>query len=128
MRSGGASRGQATVEFALILPVVVLGVLALLDIAWLAVDQLQLMDAARNASRAAIVENVDFARVAQENVLSVLGNTASAQVRAESGLLTVRVSRRHHFMTPLVAQVVEHLELTASSTMLMEPQVSTIGD
>jgi Flp pilus assembly protein TadG len=126
VRNRGRSRGQATVEFALILPLVVVGVLSLFDIAWLAVDQLQLVDAARTAARAAIVDDAEASQVAHDNVRSVLGSEASVQVREEGALLTVRVSRRHTFITPIVTQVLDHLSLTASSTMLREPRVTTI--
>lgn len=123
----GRHRGQATVEFALILPVVLLAVLTLLDIAWLAVDQLHVVDAARNAARAAIVANEDPRQVAEDKVHVLLGNTASARVQERDGLLTVHVSRRHEFMTPVVAQVLNHLTLTAVTTMLLEPPITTIG-
>jgi len=54
-RVGGA-RGQATVEFALVLPVLVLALLAIVQVALVVRDQVTVVHAAREAARAASVD------------------------------------------------------------------------
>ena len=64
MATGGGSlptarpgeRGQATVEFALLLPVLVLALLAVLQVAFVVRDQVAVVHAAREAARAASVD------------------------------------------------------------------------
>jgi Flp pilus assembly protein TadG len=54
-RSSGA-RGQATVEFALVLPVVVMALMAVLQVAFVVRDHVQVVHAAREGARAASVD------------------------------------------------------------------------
>ena len=55
-------RGSAVVEFALVLPVLLLLCLALVQVGVLARDQLLLVQAARAGSRQAVVDPVPFGR------------------------------------------------------------------
>src|SRR3954471_811626 len=59
-RRGGtgrhAERGQATVEFAFVLPLVILAVLAVIQVGLVVRDQLGVVHAAREAARAASVD------------------------------------------------------------------------
>ena len=55
-RARARERGQATVEFALILPVLVLALLAVLQVALVVRDRIAVVHAAREAARAASVD------------------------------------------------------------------------
>jgi hypothetical protein len=55
-RGRGGERGQATVEFAFLLPLVVLSVLAVIQVGLVVRDQLGVVHAARQAARAASVD------------------------------------------------------------------------
>ena len=56
MRAHGAERGQSTVEFALVLPLVVLAVLAVIQVGLVVRDHVAVVHAAREAARAASVD------------------------------------------------------------------------
>ena len=56
MRRAGAERGQATVELALCLPIVLFVLGALVEIGLIAADQVRLWHAAREAARIAVVD------------------------------------------------------------------------
>ena len=55
-RGGGTDGGQATVEFAFLLPLVVLAALAVIQIGLVVRDQMGVVHAAREAARAASVD------------------------------------------------------------------------
>ena len=55
-RARGGERGQATVEFAFLLPLIVLSVLAVIQVGLVVRDQLGVVHAARQAARAASVD------------------------------------------------------------------------
>ena len=55
-RRGGAEGGQATVEFAFLLPLVVFAALAVIQIGLVVRDQMDVVHAAREAARAASVD------------------------------------------------------------------------
>ena len=54
--TGGTERGQATVEFAFVLPLLVLALLAVIQVGLVVRDQLAVVHAAREAARAASVD------------------------------------------------------------------------
>lgn len=96
MTTGGPStRGQATVEFALMMPVVVLVVAAVLQAAVLARDQVHLTRATAAAARAVMVEpSTDTARAELATVgegLQIEGVSISGG-RDRGDLATVSVS------------------------------------
>lgn len=93
-RRSEAGRGQATVEMALLLPVVALLVLLVVQAAIVARDQVQLTRATSAAARAAMVDPTErTARAALSDVgtgLEVKGLELSGD-RSPGGLLTVSV-------------------------------------
>lgn len=114
-------KGQSTVEFALVLPVVLILVLALLQVAVLARDQIMVLGAAREGVREAIVTPDQ-------------GAIAAAARGAAPGLnLEVQVSRGTErgdparvnvsappAKLPIVGEIVGGMTLKASATMRME--------
>jgi Flp pilus assembly protein TadG len=87
-------RGQATVEFALLLPLFVLLMVALLDVVAIARDQLHVdmlaRDAARRASQAS---NIDEARESVTMTIANVGRSDTQwQLTVNEDMLTVHVS------------------------------------
>jgi len=121
-RRGGANdaRGQATVEFAFLLPVIVLAALAVVQIGLVVRDQLGVAHAAREAARAASVDTDPAAAVrAAHRTLP----HADVQVGPRPGVgdeITVTV--RYHSVTdlPLVGALFPDPDLHASATMRVE--------
>jgi len=113
--------GQSTVEFALVLPVVLILILGLLQVAVLARDQITVLGAAREGVREAIVTSDE-------------GAIASAAKNAAPGLnLDVKVTRGTErgdsakvnvsappAKLPIVGEMVGGMNLKASATMRME--------
>ncbi len=82
-----ASRGQATVEFALVLPLVVVVCLAVVQVAVVARRDVLVAHAAREAARAAAVEADDA------NALSAARDAAARAGGLDASRLSVTVSR-----------------------------------
>lgn len=85
--------GQSTVEFALVLPVIVLLLVTMLDVAALAADQLHADAVARDAARvASTATSVDGARAIVADVVgSSTARVASFESAIDDGIITVRV-------------------------------------
>jgi hypothetical protein len=116
--------GQATVELALVLPLVALLLLALVQAAVVARDHLLVAHAAREAVRAAAVDDdVDAARRAAEQAGPLTAERLDVEVsgRGEVGS-RVRVVVRYTVPThlPLVGRALDDVVLTASATMRVE--------
>lgn len=123
-RRAGGDGGQATVELALLLPLVALLLLALVQAGLLARDQILVIHAAREAARAAAVSHEpDAARRAAERAGPLrpehLEVTVSGRGAAGS---RVRVEVRYRAAThvPLTGLVLPHIHLVGSATMRVE--------
>lgn len=120
-RPATGEHGQATVELALALPVVVVLVLGMLQVALVARDQLAVELAAREAARAAAVsaDPVAAARLAAERVTSL----RPLQVTVSAGPAEVTVTVEHANATDvaMVGHVVADVVLRATVTMALEP-------
>ncbi len=124
-RSRRASRergvaGQATVEFALVLPLLVLFLLALVQTALVARDAVLVQDAARAAVREAIVD-AGSDRVVGAARRSLAG--VEVQVRREGGVgepVTVEVRYFDRTSLPLVGPLFPDVTLRAHATMQAE--------
>jgi Flp pilus assembly protein TadG len=119
---GGArsDAGQATVEFALVLPVVVLMLMAAFQVALLARDQVLTVQAARASVREAAVASGD-ARV-QGAAKDVLAD-AHADIVSSGDIgapIVVRVRYRSRTTLPLVGPLFPDPELTAKAVMRRE--------
>jgi Flp pilus assembly protein TadG len=118
---GRDARGQATVEVALVLPLVVLLALAVIQVGVLVHDQLLVTAAAREAVRAAAVSPVDTdARRAAGLVGRLVPDRLAVEVTREpgdGGLVRVRVTYRAETDVPVVGALLRDVTLTASAVM-----------
>jgi Flp pilus assembly protein TadG len=110
-------RGQATVEFALMAPLVVLCALLLLATLSVCLDTLRLNDIARSAVRSAITsDNPADATTA----IAVLSHVSAITITDEStGLVTVNATMKKRF--PLLGRWLPSLSLRGTATMMREP-------
>ena len=110
-------RGQATVEFALMAPLVVLCALLLLATLSVCLDTLRLNDIARNAVRSAITsDNPSDAASAIADLSHVSATTTTDDL---TGLITVDVTMKKRF--PLLGRWLPSLSLRGTATMMREP-------
>jgi Flp pilus assembly protein TadG len=116
--------GQTTVEFAAILPLVMLVAFALVEIGLLAADQVRLWHAAREAARVAVV-NPDEAQAeaaARRNGFETLdvAITPGAVERRQGDPLTVRLAYDRPGEVPIVRYLFSGVTLRAQATMRIE--------
>jgi len=120
----GRDSGQATVELALVLPLVALLLVALVQVAMVARDQVLVAHAAREAVRAAAVDDdVDAARRAAEQAGPLAADRLDVAVTGRDGVGSrVRVVVRYTLPMPLplVGRALDDVTLTASATMRVE--------
>jgi hypothetical protein len=123
---GGTTRparrdaGQATVEFAFVLPLVVLAALAVIQVGLVVRDQLGVVHAAREAARAASVDrDPDAPRRAARRTLP--GAEVEVGERRRVGD-EITVTVEYHSVTdlPLVGVLFPDPDLHASATMRVE--------
>ena len=121
MTARARQRGQAVIELAITLPIVVLLALTVLQVAVIGRDQLALWHAARVAARAAAVstEPSDDAATAAEVATTLRPLTVSTDIDDT----WVRVTLRHTSRTAvaLVGSLVPDVTLHAHVTMHREP-------
>jgi Flp pilus assembly protein TadG len=123
-RAAGRDAGQATVELALVMPLVAGLLLSIIQAGVLARDQLLVTHAAREAVRAAAVDDDPAApRRAAEQAGPLAADRLDTEV-AERGEVggRVRVVVRYRAPTriPLVGTLVDDVELDAAATMRVE--------
>ena len=113
--------GQAAVELALALPVVVVLLLGMLQVALVGRDQLAVELAAREAARAAAVsaDPGSAARLAADRVTTL----RPLDVAVSVGASTVTVTVTHPCATDvaIVGRLIADVDLRASVTMALEP-------
>lgn len=118
-----AERGQATVEFALVLPFVALLAGTLIELGVLAVEQARLWAAAREAARAAVVDADPGAARAAARAAGPPGVEVEIRPapgeRTAGGDLVAEVTYRHRGRLPFLGRVFDRT-LTASTTMRIE--------
>lgn len=114
-------RGQAAVEFAIALPLVVVLVLGVVHVIVVARDQLAVELAAREGARAASVaadpSSAAAAAAHDATTLSPLDVTT----RSDRSTVTVEVVYRSRTDVPIIGAVVPSIDLRASVTMRREP-------
>ena len=119
VRAAG-ERGQASVELALVLPVLILFLLGLVQTALVARDQVLLQDAARAAAREASVGAAP-SRVRDAARRSLAGVTIDVQRQGGVGDPVVVVARYHDRTDlPFVGGLFPDVDLTARATMRAE--------
>ena len=116
--------GQATVELALVLPLVVLALLAIIQVGLLVRDQNLVNHAAREAARAAAVDDDPAAanRAAERaGPLNPQGLDVEVHGRGAVGSqVTVTVRYATPARVPLVGMMADHLLLDAAASMRVE--------
>jgi len=117
-------RGQATVELALLLPLVVALLLMLVQAAVVARDQVLVAHAAREAARvAAVDDDTGAARRAAEQAGPLAADRLEVEVTGRGGVGSrVRVAVRYPLPVrlPLVGRALDDVTLSASATMRVE--------
>lgn len=116
-------KGQATVEFALILPLVVACMAVVLVAGVLVHDQLALSETARLAVRSAIVSD-DPSDSAQQVIETIDSNIDVHTVVDEAtGLVTVSLEKSRKIPLWLFQSVLPTINLRARAVMALEPPV-----
>ena len=119
-RRGGRERGQATVEFAFVLPLILLAALAVIQVGLVVRDQMGVVHAAREAVRAASVDR-DPGAAARAAHRSLPGATVDVGARPSlGGEITVTVEYHSVTSLPLVGVLFPDPDLHASATMRVE--------
>ena len=119
-RGGGTEGGQGTVEFAFLLPLVVLAALAVIQVGLVVRDEMGVVLAAREAARAASVDpDPDRAVRAAHRTLPGASVEVGARPKV-GGEITVTVRYTSVTSLPLVGALFPDPELHASATMRVE--------
>lgn len=118
--AGSREAGQATVEFALLLPLVLLLLMAIVQAGLVVRDQVAVVHAAREAARAAAVDP-DPRRAVHAGRRVVEGAAVEVAERGPVGTpVEVRVEYRSRTRVPLVGPLVPDPTLTATAVMRVE--------
>jgi hypothetical protein len=124
MRRAGNERGQATVELALCLPVVLFVLGALVEVGLIAADQVRLWHAAREAARIAVVEPDPAAarRAAEAAGFKSLHLAVHPEpaLRRAGDPLSVTVEYDRPAVMPVIGTLFRRVDLAANSTMRIE--------
>lgn len=117
-------RGQASVELALILPLVVLLLLVLVEVGLVVRDQVLVTHAAREAARAAAVEDGrSVAEEAAKGAGPLDPDRLEVHVSGRGGpgsKVTVEIVYPRPTRVPLIGQLVGRIGLKASASMRVE--------
>ncbi|GMQ92661.1 MAG: hypothetical protein BMS9Abin12_0138 [Acidimicrobiia bacterium] len=117
-----SERASVVVEFALVLPLVLVVLLGIVEVAVLARSEIQLVHAAREGAReAAASPDTRRAAAAVRSALGRAGTTARISVRRPANVgdkAVVSVSIRHTIAAPIFGGF--SLDLQATSTMRVE--------
>jgi len=123
-RSAGAA-GQSTVELALVLPVLAIGLLAVIQVARVAGDQVASHHAVREAARAAALDPDPVALTARAIEAAPQLEPDRLQVelgpeRARGQLVEVVVRYRSPTEVPIVGRFVDDVDIRASAVVRLE--------
>jgi Flp pilus assembly protein TadG len=113
--------GQAAVELALALPVVVALTLGLVQVLAVAADQLAVELAAREGARAAAVAADPSAAAADAASAAVPLDPLGVSAVTGAGRVTVTVTYTSRTDVPLIGGLIGDVELRADVTMALEP-------
>jgi Flp pilus assembly protein TadG len=122
-RRGGSQAGQSTVEFAVLLPVLMLAVLVVIQGGLVVRDQLLVQHAAREGARAAAVsDSVAEVRDAAGRAGPLDPSRMTVTRTARQQGQPVRVSVQYGFrgVVPIVGSLMNRFTLSASVTMRAE--------
>ena len=114
-------RGQAAVELALVFPLVVVMVLAVVQVALIARDQVVIELAAREAARAASVSADPHGAALSAARAATSLHPLQVSVDTSARTVTVTVSYVNTTDAPLIGNALGDVTLTATATMHLEP-------
>jgi Flp pilus assembly protein TadG len=117
----GRDAGQAAVELALALPIVVALTLGLVQVLAVAADQLAVELAAREGARAAAVAADPSAAAADAAGAAVPLDPLGVSAVTGAGRVTVTVTYTSRTDVPLIGGLIGDVELRADVTMALEP-------
>ena len=124
MRSGDErERGQATVEFALLLPLFVLMVLMVLQASLVGIDWIRVQAASREGARsgaAALRDPRGSAREAVGKSSTLAADRTTVGVSERAQMLTVTVRYRVATDVPIVGVLLPDVDIAAQTTMYRE--------
>lgn len=127
----GGSRGQATVELALVLPVVVVVALLLVQVSLVGLAQILVVQAARAGARTAAVEadvaSVRAAALATPGLRSDRLSVERGPRGSPGSLVSVTVRYRVPTDLPLVGRLVSDVSLTSTAVFQVEGTEGTDG-
>ena len=121
MRPSNSERGQATLEFALIIPFVGLIIGCILGVTAACLDALRLDDLARTAARLASV-SADPADTARTFVASH-ARGVRVDTRVTDQVVAVVLIRQLSVHVPLLPRLSAHVPWSATSVMALEPPI-----
>lgn len=121
MTSARRDQGQAAVEFAVALPLVVVLLLGVIQVVLVTRDQIAVELAARDGARAATVA-ADPAGAARRGALAATAlRPLDVSTATSADRVTVTVRHTNPTNVPLIGVVIGSVELTAGVTMAREP-------
>lgn len=112
--------GQATVEFALTIPILIVVLLGAVQVFVLLVDRLHLVHVTRDATRAASVSADPSAAVARVVERTWPDRSVSFRVNDDGDLVSVEVELVNPTDVPIIGRVLPDVRLTESLTMLVD--------
>lgn len=121
-------KGQALVEFALILPILLLVVMAILQFGMMLNSYLTIENASREGARAGIVGSSD-AEI-QQLIISTSPNldptnltvsiTPAEGLRKSGDTIIVDISYNYEFVVPIISSIVKNVVLNGQTSMRVE--------
>ena len=131
LKLGVDESGQATVEFALVLPFLFLFSLSVVQVGSVANDQLALGHASRTAARALSLGDVTDETANQIALNSVQNsvtlNPIDVDIKLDENTAKVTLSYRRHINIPIIGNLFNALTLQATTTMPREIQTENPG-
>jgi Flp pilus assembly protein TadG len=129
MFNGKKQKGQALVEFAIILPIVILVLMAILEFGIMLNTYLKIENAAREGARAGIVGKsyteigtlvTTISPSLNSSKMSVVITPTEAQ-RKSGGTLTVKVNYNYETMLPIISSIIgDSIILRSETSMRIE--------
>ena len=121
-----SERGQATVEFALVLPILLLLIGGIINFGWVFGNQLLTQNAAREAARYAAIHyydsSVDDDRAVAADIVVARAPTINSPVvtlTVVGETVTVKVSSSVNFLTPLISELFPDGKCTITTQCVM---------
>lgn len=115
-------RGQSTVEFVLVLPLVMFAVLLIAQFLVIVLTQVQVVNAARNAVRAAAVSQ-NPSDAASTTAQTSFGRDIEVDTEVSRKWVTVTTTYELVTDLPMVGRFVPDLTLSSRFSMLLEPPI-----